>query len=160
MYPWRASRRLLHSRVPTNRPTILNRDTDSSAYSPLSPDVRTYFWLASDTHILDFTAMRDAFLLTLEDFVAKLHPDLNGWSERDNFRTFYFNLLHSPGCWASFVNITVFKKLLQAQTMREGELMGWRRAGSVSEGNDEWREGQWMSSDPKQILSPFSYLSH
>ena len=30
------------------------------------------------------------FLLTHGDFVAKLHPDLRGWSEGDKFRSFLF----------------------------------------------------------------------
>lgn len=70
-------------------PASLNRDTDSQAYSPLSPDVRTYFLLAPDTHILDFTTMKDALLLTYGDSAAKLHPDLRGWIGGDRFRSFY-----------------------------------------------------------------------
>lgn len=89
-HPWRASRRLRHNRVPTQRPTILNRDTDSSAYSPLSPDVRTYFWLASDTLILDFTAMKDAFLLTPGGFCSQVTPWPEGMEWRRQFEVLLF----------------------------------------------------------------------
>ena len=84
--PWRASRRRRRSRVPTQRPTLLNRDTDSSAYSPLSPDVRTYFWPASDTLILDFTA----FLLTPGGLCSQVSPWPAGMERRRRFRCFCF----------------------------------------------------------------------
>lgn len=87
-YPWRESRRLLHNRVSTHQLTILNRYTDSSAYSPLSWCQDLFLAGLWHTHIGFYNHERCLFIDTWR-FVAKLNPDLKGWSERDIFKSFY-----------------------------------------------------------------------